>query len=131
MPLDVLELLGRERPRLVEHVFAGPDLPDVVQLAAEPDLLQALAGVAELHRRLHRVAAHPRRVAAGVGVLGLERVHQRLDAVDQGLLVAPVELPDAALEVLLVEPVLEHQVALLQRLVHPGPDLSSRTGLEM
>jgi hypothetical protein len=127
--LDLLELGRRERPRLVEDVLAGPDLPDVVQLPAEPDLLEPFSGVAELDGGLDGVARHPGGVAAGVGVLGLERVHQHLHAVDERLLVAPVELPHPALEVLLVESVLEHQVALLQRLVHPGADLFDHDGL--
>ena len=35
--LDLAELLGGERAGLVQHRLAGADLPDVVQLAAEPD----------------------------------------------------------------------------------------------
>jgi hypothetical protein len=62
-------------------------------------------------------------MAAGVGVLGLERMHQHLHAVDQRLLVEPIELPDAALEVLLVEAVLQDELALLERLVDSGTDL--------
>ena len=77
----------------------------------------------ELRRRLHRVAAHPGGVTAGVGILGFERVHQHLHAVDERLLVAAVELPHPALEVLLVKAVLPDQIPLLERLLHPGAHL--------
>ena len=58
--LDALEFLRGQRARLVQHRLAGADLADVVQLAAEPDVLQPVAGVAELHRRLHRVLGSTR-----------------------------------------------------------------------
>ena len=123
MLLDVLEFLGGQRPRLVQDRLAGADLADVVQLGAKPDVLQQLADVAELNRGLHRVPADPGGVAAGVGVLRLQRVHQGLHPVDQRFLVAAVQLPDAGLEILLIESVLQHQLALFQRLVHPSAHL--------
>ena len=82
-----------------------------------------VAGVAELHGRLHGIAGHPGGVPARIGVLGFERMHEHLHAIDQRLLVEPVELPDPALEVGLVETVLEDEIALFQRLVEPGPHL--------
>ena len=39
---------ARERPRLVQDGLPGADLADVVQLAAEPDVLEQLADVAQV-----------------------------------------------------------------------------------
>jgi hypothetical protein len=36
------EFLGREGTRLVEDSLTGPDFPDVVQLATQPDPIQAM-----------------------------------------------------------------------------------------
>ena len=44
---DVGELLGGERSGFVEHRFASADLADVVQLGAQPNILQQFPGVAE------------------------------------------------------------------------------------
>ena len=49
--LDVLELVLGQRAGLVQDVFPGPDLPDVVQLPAQANVLQRLVGEAELAPR--------------------------------------------------------------------------------
>jgi len=59
-------------------------------------------------------------VPAGVRVLGLQRVDQHLHAIDERLLVEAVEVPHPALEMLLVKPILQNQISLLQRLLNPG-----------
>src|SRR5690242_1020136 len=99
----MLELFGRERARLVEDRLAGPDLPDVVQLPAQPDLLQRITREPENRRRLYGVPTDAGRMAAGVGILGFERLDQHLHAVDQRLFVAPIQLAHPALEILLIE----------------------------
>ena len=80
---DMLELVGTERTWLVEHRFARPDLPDVMQLPTESDLLETIAGETELNRGLDRVPRDPGRVAAGVGILGFQCMDEHLHAVDQ------------------------------------------------
>ncbi len=117
-------------PGLVEHRLARADLADVVQLAAQADAVQAGAVEAEALRRSHGVLAHPDRVPAGVGVLGLERPGQHLDALQEQLLDPHRLLVHLALEVLLIEPVLQHQRALLEHARDPGLQLADGDGLE-
>ena len=78
----------------------------------------------------HRVLAHPDRVPAGVGVLGLERPGQHLDALEEQLLDPLGLLVHLALEVLLVVAVLQHQGALLEHARDPRLQLAHRDRLE-
>ena len=56
--LDLLELGLRQHLGLVQQLIPGPDLPDVVQLTTQPDLLKQVAGHPQLHRRLGGVDGH-------------------------------------------------------------------------
>ena len=98
---------GVSGPGLLRMSSRVPILPMSCSSPPRRICSSRVAGVAELNRGLHGVAAHPARVTAGVGVLGLQGVHQHLHAVDERLLVEPVQLPDPTLQVLLVEPVLQ------------------------
>ena len=89
---------SRQRPLLVEDLLADADLADVVQPARGADRLHLLVGAAELCRHHGREIGHPGGVAAEVGVLGLERVDQRLERGDRdpllgGLLDPPLGRP--------------------------------------
>ena len=81
-------------------------------------------------RRGHGVLADPDRVAAGVGVLGLERPGQHLHALEEQLLDPLRLLPHLPLEVLLVVAVLQHERPLLERAGHPRLQLAHRDRLE-
>ena len=60
---DLAELFRREQSGLVQDRLARPDLPDVVQLSAEPNAVQALSDEAQLFRGPHGIPADPDRVA--------------------------------------------------------------------
>src|SRR5881396_667042 len=61
--LDVLELLRRQRALLVEHHFAGADLPDVVQAPGHADVLHLLVAHAQLRGDGGGEIRHPSGVA--------------------------------------------------------------------
>ncbi len=62
MRLDDLELLVRERPRLLEDVGRNPDLPDVVEERAELEALERIAVELELATDEERHVADPARM---------------------------------------------------------------------
>src|SRR5574341_2622997 len=119
--LDVLELLGGQRPLLVHHRFARADLADVVQPARMADVLDFFFAQAELGGDGGREVGDPRRVAAHVGVLRLKGVHEGLQRGDRNaleLLALPLQLRGAGGDLLfqpLVQlPVLEQHLAPLE-----------------
>ena len=79
MLLDVLELVVGQRPLLVEHFLADPDLADVVQPAGGAHPLDLLVVEPHLGGDGGGEVGDARRVAAEVGVLRLERVDQGLE----------------------------------------------------
>ena len=116
---DVQVLVVRQPRGLVEHFLTDADLADVVQLGADAEVLERRRIQAERARDGVGVRGHARRVAAGVGVLGFQRVRQRLHPLEEQLLDATRLLLHALLEVVLVVAVLEDQPALLEGLTHP------------
>src|SRR6185436_4576181 len=120
---DVLEFVGSERTGFVEHRFAGADFPNVVQLGTQANVLQHLPSVAETQCGLHGIAADAARMALSVGILRFESVSQCLYRLEKQLADPCGLAPYPPLEIFLVEPPLEQQLALLQGLEHPGPDL--------
>jgi hypothetical protein len=127
---DLAILVGSERAGLVQHGFAGADLPDVVQLAAEPDVVHHVAVEAELRGRRHPVAAHPDRVPAGVGVLRLQGARQHLHPFQKQLLDPERLLLDPLLQQLVVVPVLELEGPFFQHPDHPRLSLADRYRLD-
>ena len=75
--LDGGVLLLGQLARLLQHLGRHAELADVVQHARVPDRLDPLAPHADLARDHDRAAGHPVAVAAGVEVLGLDRLAQR------------------------------------------------------
>ena len=69
-------LLG-QLARLLQHLGRHAELAHIVQHARVPDRLDPLAPHADLARDHDRTAGHPVAVAAGVEVLGLDRLAQR------------------------------------------------------
>ena len=124
--LDLLELRRAERTGLVQHRVAGADLPDVVQLAAQADLVEDVAGEAEHHRGPDRVAAHPLGMASGVDVLFFQHPDRHLDLAHELLLVAGIELADGRFQPFLIAvlevAVFENEAALFEGVVDPGAD---------
>ncbi len=110
--------------------LAGADLPDVVQLTAEANAIEAGAGKAQPRRGGHRILTDSDGVASGVRVLGLQCAGQHLHALEEKLLDPGGLLLDLALQMLLIKSVLEHQRALLQRAGDPGLQLSQRNRLQ-
>src|SRR6266571_78735 len=81
--LDVFELVRREGSVLVQHGLPRADLPDVVQPAGDAHLLHLLLGQPELVGDRGGEIRNPGRVAAHVGVLRFEGVHQGFESRDR------------------------------------------------
>src|SRR5918994_2139245 len=118
------EFLGCKGAGLVEHILTRSDLPDVVQLTAEPNPVETRSVEAEPRRRGHSVLADPYRVAPGICVLGFQCSGKHLDTLQKELLDSLGLLLNLALEILLVEPVLKDQRALFEGADHSGLELA-------
>lgn len=81
MPLDGVALVHRQLGVLPKHVVWNPDLPDIVQLAAQVDLADVVLGQAQGAGNEFGVEPDPSGVAAGVCVLRLYRLDHRLHGV--------------------------------------------------
>ena len=75
--LDGRVLLLGQLPRLLQDLCRHAELAYVVQHARVPDRLDTIAPHADLARDHDRAARHPVAVAAGIEVLGLDRLAQR------------------------------------------------------
>ena len=135
--LHVLVLLVGERALLVEDLLADPDLADVVQPPAGADRLDQLVGAAQLRRHAGGEIGDPGGVAAEVGVLRLQRVHQRLQRGDRDPLLIGLLQPllRHAQRHLLLEPLidllaLEGGVPLLQRALDGAAEVAQIDGLD-
>src|SRR5918992_5762584 len=111
---DLAELVRRQTAWLMQHRLPSADLSDIVQLSTETNSVQARTLEAKPGRSGDCILADPDRVAPGVGILGFESPSQHLDTLEKQLLDPLGLLLDLALEMLLVEPVLENQCAFLQ-----------------
>jgi hypothetical protein len=121
--LHMAVLLRRQRARAVEDRVVHPDLADVVQLGAELDQLHQLRVEAQLPGRRRGVLRDPSGVALGVGVLGLERVDDGLDTLEEQLLDPGRLLLHQLGEVRLVAAVLQDQAALVERVADAAVEL--------
>src|SRR5512142_2383958 len=86
--LDHEPLLRRQRARLLQDLGRDPDLADVVEEGAELEPLQRAALEPQLLADHHGHVRDPAGVRGGVLVVRLERVRERLDGGDEGLLEA-------------------------------------------
>ena len=76
MLLHMLELIGGQRPFLINHRVARPDFAEIVQPACHPNVLNLFFGKTHLGRDIRGQVRDARRVATKVGVLGLQGVDQ-------------------------------------------------------
>ena len=89
-----------------------------MQLGAECDHIDHLPVELQLPADPQGVVGHAHRMAARVGILLLEEMHQGLEALERELFDAVRLLLDALLELVVVHPVLENETALVERLHH-------------
>src|SRR5690606_11784170 len=89
--LDDLELLLGEPALLRDDPLADRDLPDVMELRRDAEALDLLGSEPQLLADADGVMGDARAVAAGVGVLGLERISEAADRREEGLLKVAVE----------------------------------------
>ncbi len=68
-------------------------------------------------------------MAARIGILGFERLHQRVHPFEKNLLDAPRLDRHPRLQVLLIAFVFENEPAFVQRLAHPRPHFIQMEGL--
>ena len=120
--LDLLVLLRGQPIGLGDHVVADADLADVVEQPRDVDALDQLARQADLARDLRGVDADALGVAAGVGVLRVDRLGEGADGLDvrgAQLVVLLGELLGALAHLVLEVPVhvLELEVLLARHLV--------------
>ena len=77
--LDRVELVVGELARLLQHRGRDAELADVVQRARVLDRVDTVLVHGEPARDHHAGAGDALAVTAGVGVLGLDRLHERAD----------------------------------------------------
>ena len=76
MPAQLLPLLVRRSPRLVEDLGADLELPDVVEQRRPVEVVEVVGRQAELLAEAVRVGANPLRVTAGDPVVDVERTDE-------------------------------------------------------
>jgi len=81
MLLDGAALVLSQLGVLAKHAVWNPDLPDIVQLAAQVDLANVVLGQAQGAGNEFGVEPDPSGVAAGVCVLRLDGLDHRLHSV--------------------------------------------------
>ena len=58
----MLELFGRERPFLINHRVARPDLAEIVEPAGHPNVVNHFFGQSHLGRNIRGQVRHSRRM---------------------------------------------------------------------
>src|SRR5215204_3315385 len=112
---DLPKFIGGQQAGFMQYGLTGSDLPDVMKLTAKSNAIQAGAVESETGCSCDGVLADTDGMAAGIGILGLERSRQHLDALEKQLLDPLGLLLNLTLEILLVEAILQDQRSLFQR----------------
>src|SRR5215218_1536696 len=103
---DLAKFVGSQQTGFMQYSLPGSDFPNVMKLTAQSDAIEAWAVKSEAGCGCHSVLADPDRMAAGIGILCLERSRQHLDALEKQLLDSLRLLLNLPLEVLLIKPIL-------------------------
>jgi len=77
--LDVLELVGRERPFLINHRVPCADLAEVVEPSRHANAVDLFLGESHLGCNVRREIGNARRMPAQVGIFRFQRVNERFE----------------------------------------------------